>query len=485
MIMTISDDEEDPAAGAQPAEPSSEEEEASEDDSGSGAESESGASDAGSAAAASFQSDFHFEASDSDSDEEEEAASHSWDLSDARAAAVQKGGIGTALRDKIDATLRRKGPAPEAAAAPSGPEAADEEDHVAAAPAPAAGKKRRKPATASAEGTAAKAADAVVTARPTVAHSGKGWHELALCRPLLRAVKDLGFERPTPIQAASIPLALAGRDICGAATTGSGKTAAFMLPVLERLVYRPRRIASTRVLVVTPTRELAVQIHAMTTKLGQHTDVRVAMAVGGLSLQTQETSLRTRPDIVVATPGRMIDLIRNSNSISMEELEILILDEADRLLDLGFADEVEELVKLCPRGRQTMLFSATMSENVKSLASLSLNNPAEVRTEALYATAGGLRQQFVRLRKGSDTPVAREAVLASLCSRSFKSKTIVFFRAKRQAHRTTILFGLLGAALLLLLLSLLLVLVLVLVPSPCSCSCSCSCPYPWPSCCRC
>ena len=111
----------------------------------------------------------------------------------------------------------------------------------------------------------------------------------------------------------------------------------------------------TRVLVITPTRELAVQIHAMTGGLGRHTDVRVAMAVGGLSLQTQETSLRTRPDMVVATPGRMIDLIRNSNSISMDDLEILILDEADRLLDLGFQDEVEELVKLCPRGRQVCL----------------------------------------------------------------------------------------------------------------------------------
>ena len=180
----------------------------------------------------------------------------------------------------------------------------------------------------------------VLTKKANVKHSGKGWEELSLSRPLLRAVKDLGFTHPTPIQAEAIPYALQGRDICGAAVTGSGKTAAFILPVLERLIYRPRRIAATRVLIITPTRELAVQIHAMTTGLGRHTDVRVAMAVGGLSLQTQETALRTRPDIVVATPGRMIDLIRNSNSISMEELEILIMDEADRLLDLGFQDEV-------------------------------------------------------------------------------------------------------------------------------------------------
>jgi ATP-dependent RNA helicase DDX27 len=162
------------------------------------------------------------------------------------------------------------------------------------------------------------------------------WDELALCRPLLKAINELGFASPTPIHAHAIPLALAGRDVCGSAVTGSGKTAAFILPVLERLVYRSRRVAGTRVLVVTPTRELAVQIHTMASSLGRHTDVRVGMAVGGLSLQMQETALRLRPDIVVATPGRIIDLVRNSNSISLEDLEVLILDEADRLLDLGF-----------------------------------------------------------------------------------------------------------------------------------------------------
>jgi ATP-dependent RNA helicase DDX27 len=319
---------------------------------------------------ASFGGSFHFEASDSDSDEE---VVHAWDLSDARAAAVQ-GGKGTNLRAKIDATLRRKGPstevAPEEDAAEAEAQAAD--DAAAIEPVSAKARKKQQAKALKALATSARRGggssssssgggggggededeDAVLTAKPNVQHSGKGWNELALSRPLLRAVKDLGFANPTPIQAEAIPFALQGRDICGAAVTGSGKTAAFILPVLERLIYRPRRVAATRVLVITPTRELAVQIHAMTNGLGRHTDVRVAMAVGGLSLQTQETALRTRPDVVVATPGRMIDLIRNSNSISMDELEILILDEADRLLDLGFQDEVEELVKLCPRGRQ-------------------------------------------------------------------------------------------------------------------------------------
>jgi ATP-dependent RNA helicase DDX27 len=306
-----------------------------------------------------FGGSFHFEASDSDSDEE---VVHAWDLSDARAAAVQDS-RGTNLRAKIDATLRRKGPSVQDAPIEDTAAAEVQAAEDAAAVEPISAKARKKQQAKALKALAASARrgggdgdttneDAVLASKPNVQHSSKGWNELALSRPLLRAVKDLGFTNPTPIQAEAIPLALQGRDICGAAVTGSGKTAAFILPVLERLVYRPRRVAATRVLVITPTRELAVQIHAMTSGLGRHTDVRVAMAVGGLSLQTQETSLRTRPDIVVATPGRMIDLIRNSNSISMDELEILILDEADRLLDLGFQDEVEELVKLCPRGRQ-------------------------------------------------------------------------------------------------------------------------------------
>lgn len=332
----------------------------------------------------SFGGSFHFEASDDDSEDE---VVHAWDLGEARATAVQ-GGKGTNLRAKIDATLRRKGPSHDVVPADGAAEAEekaaqDVDDAKAVEPVSAKAKKKQQAKALKAlAGSAKRGGDGasgggdeeeatVLTKKANVKHSGKGWEELSLSRPLLRAVKDLGFTHPTPIQAEAIPYALQGRDICGAAVTGSGKTAAFILPVLERLIYRPRRIAATRVLIITPTRELAVQIHAMTTGLGRHTDVRVAMAVGGLSLQTQETALRTRPDIVVATPGRMIDLIRNSNSISMEELEILIMDEADRLLDLGFADEVEELVKLCPRGRQTMLYSATMSANVKTLVSLS------------------------------------------------------------------------------------------------------------------
>ena len=395
----------------------------------------------------SFAGDFEFESSQ-ESDEEEYI--HAWDLKEAKEASRQVAPTGaSALRDKIAATLRRKG----------GQTAAEEQSQRDAAAA-AAGKRggraseSQRSSTGDHEngvgvGSHAKAdipAKDSSSKRKTSTQSGPApraassstWDQLELCRPLLRAIRELGFERPTPIQAEAVPAALAGRDICGAAVTGSGKTAAFMLPVLERLVYRPRRVAATRVLVVTPTRELAIQIHAMTGSLGRHTDVRAAMAVGGLSLTAQETALRTKPDVVIGTPGRLIDLFRNSLSISMEELEILILDEADRLLDLGFAEEVAELVKLCPRGRQTMLFSATMSTEIAELAGMALNNPLNIRADAMFATAAGLRQQFVRLKKGADNTASREAVLLALATRSFKTKTIVFFRSKKQAHRVTI-----------------------------------------------
>ena len=141
-------------------------------------------------------------------------------------------------------------------------------------------------------------------------------------------------------QAACIPLALTGRDICGSAITGSGKTAAFSLPILERLLHRPKQVAATYVLIISPTRELAVQIHSMISKLAQFTDISCALIVGGLSLQAQSAALRKGPEVVVATPGRIIDHLRNTQSVGLEDLSVLVLDEADRLLEMGFKEEV-------------------------------------------------------------------------------------------------------------------------------------------------
>ena len=268
--------------------------------------------------------------------------------------------------------------------------------------------------------------------------------DLHLSRPLLKAIAALGYKTPTPIQAACIPLALSGRDICGSAMTGSGKTAAFALPILERLLHRPKQVAATYVLVLTPTRELAVQIHSMIQKLAQYTDVQVALVVGGLSSQVQASVLRKSPEIVVATPGRLIDHLRNTQSVGLEDLAVLVLDEADRLLEMGFKEEITEILRMTPKKRQTMLFSATFSDEVRKLVALSLRQPVRLAADAAAQVPRQLCQQIVRL-KGQAQAEQKEACLMALCSRSFGGgKTIIFFKTKQRAHRSKILFGLSG-----------------------------------------
>ncbi|XP_061355332.1 DEAD-box ATP-dependent RNA helicase 28 [Gastrolobium bilobum] len=266
--------------------------------------------------------------------------------------------------------------------------------------------------------------------------------QLNLSRPLLRACEALGYAKPTPIQAACVPLALTGRDICGSAITGSGKTAAFALPTLERLLFRPKRMHAIRVLILTPTRELAVQVHSMIEKLAQFTDIRCCLVVGGLSTKVQEAALRSMPDIVVATPGRMIDHLRNSMSVDLDDLAVLILDEADRLLELGFNAEINELVRLCPKKRQTMLFSATMTEEVDELIKLSLSKPLRLSADPSTKRPATLTEEVVRIRRMRE--VNQEAVLLAMCTKTFTSKVIIFSGTKQAAHRLKIMFGLAG-----------------------------------------
>lgn len=151
-----------------------------------------------------------------------------------------------------------------------------------------------------------------------------------LSRPILKGLASIGFVKPTEIQARTIPLALLGKDICGGAVTGSGKTAAFVVPILERLLYRPKQITATRVLILCPTRELAAQVHSVALKIGKYTDITFSLCVGGLNLKRQETELKTKPDVVIATPGRLIDHLRNSSGFALDTCEILVMDEADR-----------------------------------------------------------------------------------------------------------------------------------------------------------
>ncbi|KAF4617460.1 hypothetical protein D9613_006091 [Agrocybe pediades] len=265
-----------------------------------------------------------------------------------------------------------------------------------------------------------------------------------LSRPLLKAITTLGFTKPTPIQAATIPVALLGKDVVGNAVTGSGKTAAFMIPMLERLLYREKgkKAAATRCVVLVPTRELGVQCFDVGTKLATHTDIQLALLVGGLSLKSQEIALRARPDIVIATPGRLIDHIRNSPSFTLDAVDILVLDEADRMLSDGFADELSEIIKSCPKSRQTMLFSATMTDSVDELVKMSLNKPVRLFVDPKKTTASGLIQEFVRVKAGKENE--RSALLCALCKRTFKNKVIIFLRSKKLAHQMRIVFGLLG-----------------------------------------
>ncbi|EYU38793.1 hypothetical protein ABFS82_03G071400 [Erythranthe guttata] len=286
-------------------------------------------------------------------------------------------------------------------------------------------------------------ADSFFAPAEGVSFHANSFLELHLSRPLVRACEALGYSKPTPIQASCIPLALAGRDICGSAITGSGKTAAFALPTLERLLYRPKNRPAIRVLILTPTRELAVQIHSMIGKLSQFmSDIRCCLVVGGLSTKVQEAALRTLPDIVVATPGRMIDHLRNSMSVHLDELAVLILDEADRLLELGFSAEIHELVKMCPKRRQTMLFSATMTEKIQELIKFSMNKPSSIEADPFTKRPAALTEEVVRIRRTREGN--HEAVLFALCSKTFTSKVIIFSGTKKAAHRLKILFGLAG-----------------------------------------
>ncbi|KAF9481157.1 DEAD-domain-containing protein [Pholiota conissans] len=276
------------------------------------------------------------------------------------------------------------------------------------------------------------------------AESHDSFLSMNLSRPLLKAITTLGFVKPTPIQAATIPVALLGKDVVGNAVTGSGKTAAFMIPMLERLLYREKgkRSAATRCVVLVPTRELGVQCYEVGVKLATHTDIQLALLVGGLSLKSQEATLRTRPDIVIATPGRLIDHIRNSPSFNLDAVDVLVLDEADRMLSDGFADELAEIIRSTPTSRQTMLFSATMTDSVDELVKMSLNKPVRLFVDPKKTTARGLIQEFVRVKAGKENE--RSALLAALCKRTFKTKVIVFLRSKKLAHQMRIVFGLLG-----------------------------------------
>ncbi|WPH03418.1 atp-dependent rna helicase drs1 [Acrodontium crateriforme] len=278
--------------------------------------------------------------------------------------------------------------------------------------------------------------------KTVVSTTDSSFTSMSLSRPILKGLSSVGFSSPTPIQAKAIPVALEGKDIVGGAVTGSGKTAAFMIPILERLLYRPKKVATIRVAVLMPTRELALQCLAVSKKLAAFTDITFGRAIGGLNSREQEKELKLRPDIVIATPGRFIDFMRNSSSFQVDKIEIMVLDEADRMLEDGFADELNEILNTIPKSRQTMLFSATMTSRIDDLVRVGLQRPVRLMVDAQKASASGLVQEFVRLRPGREK--SRLGYLMHLCSEIHTNRVIIFFRQKKEAHRVRIIFALCG-----------------------------------------
>jgi ATP-dependent RNA helicase RhlE len=255
--------------------------------------------------------------------------------------------------------------------------------------------------------------------------------DFELARPILEAVAAEGYTIPTPIQSQAIPQVLCGRDLCGIAQTGTGKTAAFALPILQRFSSAPaRRAAGTcRALVLSPTRELASQIAESFRTYGRELPLSTAVVFGGVPIGAQQRRLAPGVDILVATPGRLLDLI-DRKSLTLARVEILVLDEADRMLDLGFIHALRRIVKLLPRQRQTLLFSATMPRAIASLAEEYLDNPIEVAVTPA-ATTVELVDQGV-LFVSSDRK--RDALATLLGDPAFE-RVLVFTRTKHGADR--------------------------------------------------
>lgn len=223
---------------------------------------------------------------------------------------------------------------------------------------------------------------------------------LGLIEPLLRALDGLGYQNPTPVQAQAIPAVLKGRDLLAAAQTGTGKTAGFALPLLQKLLQEGPQVAANavRALVLVPTRELAEQVHDSFRAYGQHVPLRTAVAYGGVSINPQMMKLRKGVDVLVATPGRLLDLYRQ-NALKFTQLQVLVLDEADRMLDLGFARELEEVFAALPKRRQTLLFSATFSEAIRQMAGGLLRDPLSIEVAPRNTAAKTVKQQLITVDK--------------------------------------------------------------------------------------
>ena len=248
---------------------------------------------------------------------------------------------------------------------------------------------------------------------------------------ITRALAEEKYLTPTPIQAQTVPTVMAGRDVIGIAQTGTGKTAAFALPILHRLARSPRAVArkSCRVLVLSPTRELSGQILDSFRTYGRHLRLRTALAIGGVSMGGQVRALLGGVDVLVATPGRLLDLVKG-NALRLDEVECLVLDEADRMLDMGFIHDIRKIVAKLPRDRQTLMFSATMPPAIAELAARMLRDPVKVAVTPAASTVERVEQRVIRV----DRP-AKPATLIDVLRREPVDRALIFTRTKHGADK--------------------------------------------------
>ena len=254
--------------------------------------------------------------------------------------------------------------------------------------------------------------------------------ELGLAEPILRAVSEQGYTNPSPVQAEAIPEIIAGRDVMAAAQTGTGKTAGFTLPMLQRLLAgKPANPNCCRALILTPTRELAAQIGENVTVYSKYLNIKSAVVYGGVSINPQMRALRSGVDVLVACPGRLLDLYQQ-NAVRFDQVEFLVLDEADRMLDMGFIHDIKKILALLPAKRQNLLFSATFSSDIRQLARGLVHNPVEIDVSPRNSTAHTVEQWIVPADKKS-----KPAMLASLLQDNNWQQVLVFIRTKHGADR--------------------------------------------------
>ena len=250
-----------------------------------------------------------------------------------------------------------------------------------------------------------------------------GFTSLGLSAPIQKAIAEKGYTEPSPIQAQAIPAVLSGKDVMAAAQTGTGKTAGFTLPILERLSGGNKPQANqVRTLILTPTRELAAQIYENVEMYGKYLPLTATVVFGGVKINPQMMRLRQGVDILVATPGRLLDLY-NQKAVSFKQLEILVLDEADRMLDMGFLRDIKKVLSVLPKQRQNLLFSATFSEDIRDLARGLVNNPVEISVSPRNTTAEKVEQVIYPVDKKK-----KPALLTALIKDNEWPQVLVFLK---------------------------------------------------------